>query len=113
DGGFWFIVDFKPAWPEPSDVDGLDAISSRDRALCNDEALGKQVGQKIAQGKLPTPVAESRWGSHEDMSMSIGLDSIRQLRQPLICTEFSPASEVERRLRLEIRELDHDRHIGK
>src|SRR5436309_15818358 len=54
DGGFWLIVDFKPAWPEPSDVDGLDAISSRDRALCNDEALGKQVGQKIAQGKLPT-----------------------------------------------------------
>jgi len=112
DGGFRLITDFKPAWREPSDIDGLDAVSSRERALRNDEALGKQVGQKIAQGKLSAPVAESWRGSHEDMSVSIGLYSIRQLRQPGICTEFGPASEVERSLRLEIRELDGDGHSG-
>ena len=98
DGRFWLIVGFKPARPEPADVDGLDAVSSRERALRNDEALGKQVRQEIAQGKLSAPVAESWRGSHEDMSMSIGLDSVLQLRQPGICTELSPASEVERSL---------------
>jgi hypothetical protein len=113
DGRLRLIADFKPTWSEPSDIDGLDAVSSRERALRNDEALGKQVGQKIAHGKLSAPVAESWRGSHEDMSVSIGLYSIRQVRQPRICTEFSPASEVERSLRLEVRELDCDRHVGK
>ena len=113
DGRFWLIVGFKPARPEPGDVDGLDAVSSRERALRNDEALGKQVRQEIAQGKLSAPVAESWRGSHEDMSVSIGLDSIRQFRQPGICTEFSPTNQIKTGLRLEIRELDRDRHAGK
>ena len=113
DGRSWLIVDFKPARPKPSHIDGLDAVGSRHRALCNDEALRKQLGQKIAQGKLSAPVAESWRGSHEDMSVSIGLDAVRQLRQPGICTEFCPTNQVEAGLRLEIRELDRDRHAGK
>ena len=113
DGRFWLILDFKPVGTHPNYIDSLDAVSSRERALCNDETLRKQLGQKIAQGKLSTPVAESLRGSHEDMSVSIGLDSIRQFRQPGICTEFSPTNQIKTGLRLEIRELDRDRHAGK
>ena len=113
DGRFWLILDFKPVRAQPSHIDSLDAVSSRERALCNDETLRKQLGQKIAQGKLSAPVAESWQGSHEDMPVSIGLDSIRQLRQPGIRAEFSPTNQIKTGLRLEIRELDRDRHAGK
>jgi hypothetical protein len=113
DGRFWLLFDCKPVWAQPSHIDSFDAVSSRERALCNDEALRKQVGQKIAQGKLSPPVAESWRGSHEDMSVSIGLDAVRELRQPRICREFGPTSQVELGLRPEIRQLDRDRHAGK
>jgi hypothetical protein len=46
------------------------------------------------------------------MSVSIGLDAVRELRQPRICRDFGPTRQVELGLRLEIRELDRDRHAG-
>ena len=109
----WLGVKFRTGGLKPSNIDGFDAVSSRDRALSNDQALRKQVGQKIGQGKLSAPVAESWRRSHEDMSVPIRLDPVRELRQPRICREFSPASKVERGLRLKVRELNDDGHAGK
>jgi conjugative transfer signal peptidase TraF len=47
------------------------------------------------------------------MSVSIGLDAVRELRQPRICREFGPTSQVEVGLRLEIGQFDRDRHARK
>jgi hypothetical protein len=58
-------------------------------------------------------MAESWRGSHEDMSVSIGLDAVRELCHPRICREFGPTGQVELGLRLEIGQLDRDRHADK
>jgi len=109
----WLQVEFRPAGVKPSDVEGLHAVSGRNSAFRQGLAVGQELVQKPYNSVLPARMAKTWRRSHQDMSVSIGLDPVRQIRQPGICTDFSPASQVEGSLRLEIRELDGDRHAGK
>jgi hypothetical protein len=106
-------VKFGPAGVKPSDVEGLHAVSGRNSAFRQGLAVGQELVQKPYNSVLATRMAKTWRRSHQDMSVSIGLDPVRQVRQPGICTDFSPASYVEGSLRLEIRELDCDGHAGK
>jgi hypothetical protein len=55
-------------------------------------------------------VGESGRGTHNDMPVPIGLHTVWKPGELRISQEFGPASEVEAGLRLEIRELNGDRH---
>jgi hypothetical protein len=66
--------------------------------------------QRPYNGVLAAGAAKAGWRSHDDVSVAIGLDSVRQLSQPGVLRKLSLASQVESSLRLEIRELDRDRH---
>jgi hypothetical protein len=106
-------VKFRPAGVKPSNVEGLHAVSGRNSAFRQGLAVGQELVQKPYNSVLAARMAKTWRRSHQDMSVSIGLDPVRQVRQPGICTDFSPASQVEGSLRLEIRELDCDGHAGK
>ena len=98
---------------EPSQVNGLDAISSREWTLCQSAAVRKEIFEQVGNVPLALRVRKAwRW-SHEDMAVAIGLDAVRQLRQARISRDFRPTIQVEPGLRFEIRKLDHDRHAGK
>ena len=98
---------------EPSQVNGLDAISSRKWTLCQSAAVRKEIFEQVCNVPLAVRVRKTwRW-SHEDMSVAIGFDAVRQLRQTRISRDFRPTIQVEPSLRFEIRKLDRDRHAGK
>ena len=98
---------------EPSQVNGLDAISSRKWTLCQSAAVRKEIFEQVCNVPLAVRVRKTwRW-SHEDMPVAIGLDAVRQLRQARISRDFRPTIQVEPSLRFEIRKLDHDGHTGK
>jgi hypothetical protein len=104
------LVNFGPAWSEPGDIGGLDAVCGGHWTLCKDEAVREQIGQQSADGKLAASMTKSWRRAHEDVSVSIGLDAIGQLGEGRIGQDFGPTSQVEFGLRSEIRELDGDRH---
>jgi hypothetical protein len=106
-------VKFRPAGVKPSNVEGLHAVSGRNSAFRQGLAVGQELVQKPYNSVLAARMAKTWRRSHQDMSVSIGLDPVRQVRQPGICTDFNPASQVEGSLRLEIQELDCDGHAGK
>ena len=98
---------------EPSQVNGLDSISSREWTLCQSAAVRKEIFEQVCNVPLAVRVRKTwRW-SHEDMPVAIGLDAVRQLRQARISRDFRPTIQVEPSLRFEIRKLDHDGHAGK
>jgi hypothetical protein len=109
----WLEVEFRPAGVKPSDVEGLHAVSGRNSAFRQGLAVGQELVQKPYNSVLAARMAKTWRRSHQDMSVPIGLDPVRQVRQPGICTDCSPASQVEGSLRLEIQELDCDGHAGK
>jgi hypothetical protein len=98
---------------EPSQVNGLDAISSREWTLCQSAAVRKKIFEQVCNVPLPVRVRKTWRRSHEEMSVPIGLDAVRELRQAWISRDFRPTIQVEPSLRLEIQELDRDRHTGK
>ena len=98
---------------KPSEVNGLYAIGSRERTLCQSAAVRKEISEEVCNVPLAIGVGKTWWGSHEDMPVAIGLDAVRQLRQARISRDFRPTIQVEPSLRFEIRKLDHDRHAGK
>jgi len=58
-------------------------------------------------------VGESWRRTHKDTAKPIGLKPIRELRELGVSKEFAPASQVEHGLRLEIRELNAGRPLGR
>jgi hypothetical protein len=107
------LADFGPIRSEPGDIDGSDAACAGDRALRNGFAPGEQLKEQSSYLHLAAAMPRSRWGTHEDAAVLIGLDAIRELGELRISKNFLPASEIGAGLRLEIRELDPDRHAGK
>jgi hypothetical protein len=55
-------------------------------------------------------MSRSRWGAHEDTTVLISLDAIRQLSELWISENVGPTGKVKPGLRLKIRELDSNRH---
>ena len=98
---------------EPSQVNGLDSISSREWTLCQRAAVRKEISEEVRNVSLAVRVGKTWWGSHEDMPVAIGLDPVGELGQFRIGHDLGPAIQVEPSLRFEIRKLDSDRHAGK
>jgi hypothetical protein len=106
----WVLTNFGPLRSEPGDIDGSDACSGRKRALGNAFARGEQLKEQSSYLDLPTAMSRSGWGAHEDTTVLISLDAIRQLSELRISEDLGPTSQVKPGLRLKIRELDSDRH---
>ena len=107
------LADLRPVVVEPCDVNGLDSIGGRDRALWESLTVRHERVEEADDVVLTAGMTEGwRW-SHEDMPVPIGLDPVREPGQFRIGHDLGPASEIEAGLRLEIRELDRDRHAGK
>jgi hypothetical protein len=104
------LTNFGTLRSEPGDIDGSDAGGGGKRALGNGFARGEQLKQQSSNLDLPTPMSRSRWGAHEETSVLIGLDAIRQLGELWIGENVGPAGKVKPGLRLKIRELDRNRH---
>jgi hypothetical protein len=109
----WSLAELDAAAGKPSEVNGLDSVRSGYGALGHGTASGKELNQQSHDLALAVRVRKTWRGSHEDMSVPIGLDAVRELRQVWISRDFRPTIQVEPSLRLEIRELDRDRHTGK
>ena len=104
------IDEFRAARSEPYDVDCFDAIGGGKRTFGQRAALGEEAFQQVGNLALAISVGESRRGTHNDMSVPIGLHTVWKPGELRISQEFGPASEVEAGLRLEVRELNRDRH---
>jgi hypothetical protein len=98
---------------EPGDVDGLDAGGSGNRALRHDAACGEELAQKECNIHLALAVERSRRRTHNEMTVLIGLDPVRELCQLRVSQDLTPASQVEPGLRSKVGQLDSDRHRGK
>ena len=107
------LAELGTAAGQPGYIDGLDSIGGGYGALGHGPTGGKELNQQSHDLALAVSVEKTWRRSHENMSMAIGLDSVRELCESRICREFSPASQVEAGLRLKIRKLDRDRHAGK
>jgi hypothetical protein len=98
---------------EPGNVDGLDTVSCRERTLGQCVTIPKELVKKPDNASLAIGVQKTRWGSHDDTPVSIGLDPVGECGESRICQDFRPACKVQARLRFEVRQLDSDRHAGK
>ncbi len=107
------VVNFRPARSEPGDIGRFDTVSGGHRALCQDKAVREQIGQEIADGKLAASVTKSWRRAHEDVSVPIGLDPVRELGQLGISQDLGPASDVSLGLVLDCRQLNGDGHAEK
>jgi hypothetical protein len=95
---------------EPGDINGFDARGSGNRALRQGAALGKELTQKERNIHLALAVERSRRRTHNKVTVLIGLDPVRELRELRISQNLAPASQVEPGLRCKVRQLDSDRH---
>ena len=101
-----------PATVEPHKVNGFDTVSGGKRAFGESTTVGKEGLQQVGDLALAVGVGESwRW-THDDVSVSIGLDPIGEFGQARIGQDFGPAGKVKRGLSLEIWKLDGDGHCG-
>ena len=98
---------------EPGDIGGFDACGGGDRALGHGTAGRAKLAQQSADMYLAFAVERSWRRTHEDVTVLVGLDAVRELCEFGIGQDPGPASEVEAGLGLEIRELDRDRHSVK
>ena len=98
------------AMAEPGEVHCLNPVGCRNGAFGERSTPGEELQQKSKHLALAVGVHEARRGRHKDMSMPIGLDPIWELRELLVGQELGPAGEVEPGLRLNIGQLDGDRH---
>jgi hypothetical protein len=98
-----FLGNLGPTGIEPGDIDSLDTVGDRDRAISKNETSREQLGQKTANGKLTARVAESWRRTHEDASEAIGLDPVREPGERGVSQDLGPAIQVEPRLRCKVR----------
>ena len=95
---------------EPGDINGFDARGSGNRALRQGAALGKELTQKERNIHLALAVERSRRRTHNKVTVLIGLDPVRELRELRVSQDLAPASQVDPGLRCKVRQLDSDRH---
>ena len=99
--------------PEPGEVHRLNPIGCRNGAFGEWSTHGKELQQKSKHLALAVGVQEARRGRHKDVSMPISLDPVGELREILVGQDLGPSSQVEPRLRSEIRKFNGDRHATK
>jgi hypothetical protein len=101
------------AMAEPGEVHRLNPIGCRSGAFGEWSTHGKELQQKSKHLALAVGVQEARRGRHKDVSMPISLDPVGELREILVGQDLGPSSQVEPRLRSEIRKFNGDRHATK
>ena len=106
----WVLASFRPIRSEPGDIDGSDAACGGDRALRNGFPPGEQLKEQSSYLHLAAAMPRSRWGTHEDAAVLIGLDAIREFRELPVGQDRGPTSQVEPGLRSEVRKLYGNRH---
>lgn len=106
----WILVNFGSTGSRPGDIDRLDAVGSRHRALRQCLTVRQERIQDADDVTLAARVSESGRRAHEDVTVPIRLDAIRELRKKGIGQNLGPKLEILLGLRVEIRELDCDRH---
>jgi hypothetical protein len=104
------VPELGPTLGKPGQVNGFNSVRSRERTLCQNAAIREEIFEEVRNASLAIGVNETWWGSHDDTPVSISLDPVRECGESRICHDFRPAREVESGLRLEIRQLDRDRH---
>jgi len=87
---------------EPGDINGFDAGGSGNRALRQGAAFGKELAQKERNIHLALAVERSRRRTHNEVTVLIGLDPVRELRELRISQDLAPASQVEPGLRRKV-----------
>ena len=106
------LEELGPATVEPHKVNRFDTVSGGKRAFRESTTVGEEGLQQVSDLALAVGVGESwRW-THDDVSVSIGLDPIGEFGQARIGQDFGPAGKVKRGLSLEIWKLDGDGHFG-
>jgi hypothetical protein len=108
----WALSELGAVATQPGDIYGFDSVCGRYGALRPGPTAGKELNQQSHDVALAIGVDKTWRRSHEDVSVPIGLDPVRKLRQPRVRHDFRPTIQIEPGLRLEIRELDRDRHAA-
>jgi hypothetical protein len=98
---------------EPGNIGRFDAIGSRNRAFGERDALWQQALEERGYAGLATGVTRSGRWTHDNMSMPIRFNPIREFSKAWIGQDFGPPNEVKLSLRLEVWKFDGDGHGGK
>lgn len=93
---------FCSSWCEPGDVDGFDAAGSGKRALRQCATIGKELAQKQRHFYLALSVERSKRWTHDEITILICLDPVREFRELRISQDLAPASQVEPGLRCKV-----------
>ena len=104
------IDEFRAARSQPYDIDCFDAIGGGNRTFGQRAAFGEAAFQQVGNLALAICVGESGRGTHDDMSVPIGLHTVWKPGELRISQELGPAAQIKTGLRLEIRELNGDWH---
>ena len=109
-GKLWdILVAFRS---EPGRIRGSDARGGRDWALSQSAAVREKLAQTKDNFCLAFAVQGSRWRTHEDVAVLVGLDAVGKLGELGIGENLRPSCQVEAVLRLKLRKLDGDWHKG-
>jgi hypothetical protein len=95
---------------EPGNVDGLNASGSRKRTLGECDPVRKKLAQQTGDMSLAPAMDRSRRRTHKDVAMLIGFNAIRESGDGGISQDLGPAREIKLRLRIQVRQLNGDRH---
>ena len=85
---------------EPSQVDGLNSVSCRERTFCQNASIRQEIFEEVGNVSLAIRMQKTWWGSHDDTAVSISLNSLRKCGESRICQDFLPSRKVEAALRL-------------
>jgi len=117
DADFWcaskkdgFLFNLRTLLPEPCNVGCLYSIRGRNGAFGKGRAVREQALEESGQSSLATRVASCGWRTHENVAVPISLDSVGEFGEFWVSHELAPTGEIEAGLRLQIGELDGDRH---
>ena len=120
DADFWsageknrIFINLAPPVSQPGNIGSVDSIGGRNGALSESDALRQQLCEESRDPGLTAGVTSSRRWTHDDTSVSIGFDTIREFCQATICQDLRPARNVKRVLQLEIWELNRNSHARK
>ena len=95
---------------KPGNVDGFDAAGGRKRALGECDPAREKLPQQTGDMSLAPAMDRSRRRTHKDVAMLIGFNAIRESGEGGISQDLGPAREIKLRLRIQVRQLNGDRH---
>jgi hypothetical protein len=98
---------------EPGNVDGFDAAGSGKRTLGECDPVREKLTQQTGDMSLAPAMNRSRRRTHKDVAMLIGLNAMWESGECGIGQHLGPTREIKLGLRIQIRQLNGDRHVGR